>query len=197
MKGMRCGSLALGLALLAAGAQTTWAQNSPKAPPPLPGQKGSGGSAAPSNKNPAAADKGAAPGDKNAAPEPETVAVSIVSKIPQVDRDNLKSYWAGVESQTKGQWLQALPAAAKPPLSASGEVKIVGWIHTDGRVTNMALEHGSGKAALDRAAWAAITGSVPYGAFPYGIAADQVKVRFTFDYNGAGPDGGGLVTLPK
>jgi TonB family protein len=101
-----------------------------------------------------------------------------------VDRENLASYRAAVESRTKEQWLKVLPAQARPPQSTPGEVKIICWVHTDGRVTNMTLEQASGKVALDRAAWAAITGSAPYDAFPYGIAVDQVRMRFTFMYNG-------------
>jgi TonB family protein len=127
-----------------------------------------------------------AKGPANAAPAADladTLAVNFVSRVAPADRENLKGYLAGLQSRTKDRWMAVLPAAAKPPLSTPGEVKIVCWVHTDGRVTNIAIEQASGKAALDRAAWAAITGSSPYGAFPYGIAVDQVKVRFTFDYN--------------
>jgi len=67
------------------------------------------------------------------------------------------------------------------------EVKIIGWIHTDGRVTSLAVERGSGKGSVDRAAMSAISGSAPYDPFPYGIAVDEVKVRFTFGSGGAAP----------
>ncbi len=121
---------------------------------------------------------------KNApAAEAETLTVEIVSQPPREDRENLKGYWTGVESRTKERWMRALPALAKPPLSTPGVVKIDCWIHTDGRVTGMTLEQPSGQVALDRAAWAGITGSAPYDAYPYGIAVEQVKVRFTFSYN--------------
>jgi TonB family protein len=127
---------------------------------------------------------------ENTAPDPDTVHVQLVNRIPQVDRGNLTAYWPVVASRAKDQWMQTLPAVAKPPVSMAGEVKIVAWLHTDGRVTGMALEERSGKPALDRAAWSAITGAAPFDAFPYGISVNQVRVRFTFDYNqGAGiPD---------
>ena len=112
------------------------------------------------------------------APDPETITVQVVNRIPQVDRSNLKSYWTDVEGRTKDRWMQSKAAA-----SASGEVKLVGWMHTDGRVTGLAMEQSSGNAALDRAARAAVTGSVPYDAFPYGISVNQVRVRFTFTSN--------------
>jgi TonB family protein len=123
-------------------------------------------------------------GAARAPSDPETLTVEVVNRIPPVDRDNLKGYWPTVEDRTKAQWMHALPTLAKPPQSVGGEVMITCWIHTDGRVTNLATEQASGKTALDRAARAAITGSAPYDAFPYGIAVDQVRVRFTFVYNG-------------
>jgi TonB family protein len=144
------------------------------------GSSASGGSQAQKSKalpvQPPATDKPAG--------DPETLAVEVVNHIPPVDRDNLKGYWPAVEGRTKAQWMHALPALAKPPQLAGGEVRITCWVHTDGRVTNMTVEQPSGKPALDRAAFAAITGSAPYDSFPYGIAVDQVKVRFTFVYNG-------------
>ncbi len=72
---------------------------------------------------------------------------------------------------------------------AQGEVKIVGWIHTDGSATGLAVEHLRATAAMDGQARAAITGSAPYDPFPYGIAVDEVKVRFTFGSNARAPVG--------
>jgi TonB family protein len=170
------GVLVLGLLLAAGGAQVGAQVVGAKNPPATP-----------------------AKGPATAAPAPvagETLAVDFVSHVPPVDRENLKDYLVGLESRTRDRWLHGLPAAANPPLSTPGEVKIVCWVHTDGRVTNMMLEQPSGKVALDRAAWAAITGSSPYASFPYGIAVDQVKVRFTFAYN-AGADGGQSGPPPK
>jgi TonB family protein len=157
MKKIHCGVLVLGLAVTVVGAQWGGAQNAPAKEAP--------------NASPA--------------PDPATVAVEFVSQLTAVDRGNLKDYRAALEARTKGRW--SLPASAKPPESTPGEVKIVCVVHTDGRVTNMTLEGPSGKVALDRAAWAAITGASPFDAFPYGIGVEQVKVRFTFDYNGGAP----------
>jgi TonB family protein len=117
-------------------------------------------------------------------PAPEALSVEFANRIPPVDQENLQSYRTALESRTKERWLQALPALAKPPQSTPGIVTITCWVHTDGRVTGMAIEKPSGKAALDRAASGAITGSSPYDAFPYGIAVDEVRMRFTFTYNG-------------
>jgi len=129
---------------------------------------------------------------KTPAPEPNTVSIGLAGQVPPEDRKNLKDYWPALESRTKQQWLTVLPAEARPPVSRPGTVVIEGVVHTDGRVTGMALKQPSGRPALDRAAWAAITRSMPYEAFPYGIAVDEAKVRFTFVYNqgSATPVGG-------
>jgi TonB family protein len=150
--------LALAFLAMAMGAPLGRTQN------PAPPAKGAPGAAAPADQ--------------------QTLAVEAVDTLSSVDRSNLKAYWAGVQNRTHSQWIHALPALAKPPQSTPGMVKIDCWVHTDGRVTGMTLEQPSGKAALDRAAWAAITGSAPYGAYPYGISVEQVKVRFTFVYTG-------------
>jgi TonB family protein len=149
----------LWLAIMATAAATGSAQNTQNAPAPPP-------------KSPAAASS------------PETVTADFTNTLLPEDRQNLRPYKAILEKKTTQSWLGILPAQAKPPVSTPGQVRITCWVHTDGRVTGMALEHSSGKVALDRAAWGAVTSSVPYQAFPYGIAVDQVRVRFTFDYNG-------------
>lgn len=134
-------------------------------------------------QNPSSGANGPTPVARSAA-DPETLTVEFLSRLSADDLENLKDYRTAVVSRTKDRWMQALPAQAKAPQSVPGEVKIDCWVHTDGRVTGLLTEESSGKAPLDRAAWAAITGSAPYDAFPYGIAADQAKVRFTFVYNG-------------
>jgi len=121
--------------------------------------------------------------ESHPAPEPETISVQLLNRIPEVDRSNLKQYWPAVEGRAKDQWLQALPRLAKS--LSPGEVRVVCWVHTDGRVTNVALEDRSGNASLDRSALAAVTGSAPFDAFPYGISVSQVRVRFTFNYDEA------------
>ena len=133
----------------------------------------------------------AAAGDKPPAQaqesRPNTLTVDVAGKLFSEDQSNLQSYWPAVEQRTQDTWLAALPAIALPPQSAAGTVTVLCVVHTDGSVSNMALEQKSGKAALDRAALAAITRSAPYDAFPSGISTDRVRVRFRFSYNGGTP----------
>lgn len=180
MKRIQGGVLVLGWALFAGSAyaqglplagQKPQAQSGQKKhdtnPPPLPGQKGQ---------------------DANAPGEAGGLSVEVVNRIPEADRDNLKAYWTDVESKTKERWLHTLAGPSKALAATQGQVKIVGWVHTDGSASGLVVEHPSGNKALDRAALNAITGSAPYDPFPYGIAVDEVKVRFTFDVSG-GPSG--------
>lgn len=173
MKRLRGETLVLALAVLAAGVPAGMAQN------------------------PAPAPAGAPHADE--ASDPAILKVELVSRVPPVDKGNLQPYWADVANQVKERWVQLLPAAARPPASTPGTVKYLGWIHTDGRVTGLTLEQPSGNAALDRAARAAITGSAPLEAFPYGISVQQVKARFIFIYNGGALPGSdrGPIVAPK
>ncbi|HEY1809663.1 MAG TPA: energy transducer TonB, partial [Acidobacteriaceae bacterium] len=113
-----------------------------------------------------------------------SITVDVVGRLFSEDQTNLNDYWPALEKKTKDAWLSLMPAEAQPPQSAPGTVRILCVVHTDGSVTGMAMEQKSGKAPLDRAAWAAIRGSAPYDPFPSGISTDRVKVRFTFLYNG-------------
>jgi TonB family protein len=139
----------------------------------------------------AAQDKGsgAAPVASAAAQAPESVSVQLLIRVWPADRAGLKQYLSVVKKQTMDQWMTMLPAEANPPESTPGVVTIEGWVHTDGRVANMAITQKSGSAALDGAALAAVR-SATYDSFPYGLSVDRVKVSFTFNYNhgvAAGP----------
>lgn len=121
---------------------------------------------------------------QEAVPAQNSITVEVAGHLFSEDQKNLQDYWPTVEKRTKDTWLSVMPTEAQPPKSEPGTVRIECVVHTDGRVTNIVLEQRSGRAALDRAASAAITRSAPFGPFPYGISTDHVKVRFTFLYNG-------------
>lgn len=180
----------LGLALGMMAIPSGGAQEKPAPPPPLAGGRARG--ANPSQQKPV---KPAPPlpGQKGgegkpAQQGPAAVAVEIVNRIPPEDKDNLKGYWAGVETRTGERWQHM--AEAK---TATDAVRITGWIHTDGRITGLAVEHGSGKVSVDRAAVSAVAEAAPFDPFPYGIAVEEVKVRFTLGAGAAAPGtpGGG------
>lgn len=158
-------TLALSMAIILGGAPLAWSQQS------LP-------ASTPSSAKPAPAPEA----------DPNSLTVDVVGHLFSEDQSNLKDYWQALEQRTKETWTGLMPPLALPPQSTPGTVRIVCVVHTDGRISAMTIEERSGKAALDRAALAAIRQSAPYDAFPSGISTDQVKVRFTFSYNGGAVD---------
>lgn len=94
-----------------------------------------------------------------------------------------KEVLPGVVHRTNMELMKIAPAEVRPPLHRQGTVTIAFMLHSDGKVTNMLLLHGSGDVVLDRTAWAAITGSAPYAAFPTDVNAPQAQVQLTFLYN--------------
>ncbi|HZZ40559.1 MAG TPA: energy transducer TonB [Acidobacteriaceae bacterium] len=132
----------------------------------------------------APADKAGAQAAQAPESDPNSITVDVVGRLFSEDQSNLQGYWPALEKRTQDTWQGLMPAQTQPPQSVPGTVRILCVVHTDGSVSNMQLEQRSGKTPLDRAAWAAITRSAPYDAFPSGISTDRVKVRFTFLYNG-------------
>lgn len=155
-------ALVLGTAMALGAVQTGWSQQQ----------------AAPADK------AGAQVAPQAPASEPNSITVDVVGHLFSEDQTNLQGYWSALEKRTQDTWQGLIPGEAQPPQSMPGTVRILCIVHTDGSVSNMQLEQRSGKTPLDRAAWAAITRSAPFDAFPSGISTDKVKVRFTFLYNG-------------
>ena len=84
---------------------------------------------------------------------------------------------------TKRAWYPIIPESARPPLDKQGKVMIRFKIMPDGNVTDMVLEGPSGDVALDRAAWAGITGASPYPPLPKVFKGPYLELRFYFLYN--------------
>ena len=105
------------------------------------------------------------------------MAVEIVKAIPPVDRENLKGYWAGVQGKTGSGGCARRRPKSRGRFGPGEDHRLDSHGWPGDRYGGGAR---SGNAALDRAAMGAITGAAPYESFPYGIAVDQVKVRFTF-----------------
>ena len=70
---------------------------------------------------------------------------------------------------TEHAWWPIIPESARPPLDKQGKVMIRFKIYPDGSVHDMILEGPSGDVALDRAAWAGITGASPFPPIPQGV----------------------------
>ncbi|MFP5227621.1 MAG: cell envelope integrity protein TolA, partial [Acidobacteriota bacterium] len=84
---------------------------------------------------------------------------------------------------TERAWWPIIPESARPPLDKQGKVAIRFKIYPDGSVHDMVLEGPSGDVALDRAAWAGITGASPYPPIPKAFKGPFLELRFYFLYN--------------
>jgi len=84
---------------------------------------------------------------------------------------------------TERAWWPIIPESARPPLDKQGKVMIRFKIYPDGSVHDMILEGPSGDVALDRAAWAGITGASPYPPIPKAFKGPFLELRFYFLYN--------------
>jgi TonB family protein len=107
-------------------------------------------------------------------------AVDILSDTMGVD---FGPYIQRVVWDTERAWWPIIPESARPPLDKQGKVMIRFKIYPDGTVRDMILEGPSGDVALDRAAWAGITGAAPFPPVPRAFKGPFLELRFYFLYN--------------
>jgi len=110
--------------------------------------------------------------------------VGILTPLPPEEMTTFtKDVLPTVISQTKKAWLQVIPPEAEPPQSEKGRVCIEFDLHSDGKIKNMKLVSPSGKIALDRAAWGALTGAQPFPPFPPKLKTETIRLQLCFSYN--------------
>ncbi len=107
-------------------------------------------------------------------------AVDILSDTMGVD---FGPYIQRVIWDTKRAWYPIIPEEARSPINKQGKVLIRFRIMPDGSVETMQLESPSGDVALDRAAWAGITGASPFPPLPKAFKGPFLELRFYFLYN--------------
>lgn len=107
-------------------------------------------------------------------------AVDILSDTMGVD---FGPYIQRVIWATKRAWYPIIPDEARSPINKQGKVLIRFRIMPDGSVEDMTLESPSGDVALDRSAWAGITGASPFPPLPKQFKGPFLELRFYFLYN--------------
>jgi TonB family protein len=100
---------------------------------------------------------------------------------------NFGPYLKDVVATVRKNWYALIPADAK---TKKGKLAIEFAIHQDGSITNLQVASASGDVSLDRAAWGAITASIPFAALPSAFTGPYLALRFRFYYN---PDASDLV----
>lgn len=120
-----------------------------------------------------------------------TAAMGPMEILSDTQGVDFGPYLARILHDVKMNWYNLVPESARPPIMKKGKVAIEFAIMKDGSVRGMQLEPGgsSGDAALDRAAWGGITGSVPFPPLPAEFHGQFLALRFHFFYN---PDRGDL-----
>jgi len=93
---------------------------------------------------------------------------------------NFGPYLKDVLATVRKNWYALIPADSK---TKRGKLAIQFAIHKDGSISNLHLDSASGDVSLDRAAWGAITGSIPFEALPSEFTGPYLLLRFRFYYN--------------
>ena len=111
-------------------------------------------------------------------------AVEILSDLPREEMDAfVGKVLPDLVKRTKQTWYPLIPEEACPPKNEQGKVAIEFVLHPDGKISEMRLSQPSGKVALDRAAWGALTGAQPFKVLPPELAKETIRLRFNFVYN--------------
>jgi len=129
-------------------------------------------------------DMGAGPGGVgegiNLPPSPgsQGSSLQLLSDPQGVD---FRPYLIQILASVKLHWLAVLPESVR--MGRRGQVAIQFSISRDGNVPMLVIAGSSGADALDRAAIAGISASVPFPPLPGAYKGDLIKLQFTFAYN--------------
>jgi TonB family protein len=94
---------------------------------------------------------------------------------------DFRPYLTQVLSAVKRYWMAVWPESAR--LGRSGKVAIQFSIDKNGGVPKLVIATTSGVQSLDRAAVAAISGSIPFAPLPRNFKGDVIKLQLNFAYN--------------
>jgi outer membrane biosynthesis protein TonB len=118
-----------------------------------------------------------APGMGN---RPLQAGAEILSDTQGVD---FSAYMRKLHDDIQRNWEPLIPEEVQPPIMKKGITGIRFTILPDGQIGNMILETPSRDVALDRAAWAAITGEGNFPPLPKAFHGPQLELRVGFFYN--------------
>jgi outer membrane biosynthesis protein TonB len=104
-------------------------------------------------------------------------ALDILSDTQGVD---FSPYLERLLQEVREHWYEAIPESAE---MKKGKLQIEFAITKDGKLADMKLTATSGDDALDRAAWAGITGSNPFQPLQPAFTGPFLALRFRFYYN--------------
>ena len=97
-------------------------------------------------------------------------------------------YLRRLHNDIQRNWNPLIPYEVVAPPKLAGVVTIRFSILPDGRIGTMKLESPSGKVALDKAAWMAITSEGQFPALPAAFHGPLLDLRVRFSYNMSAPE---------
>ncbi|MBV8818464.1 MAG: TonB family protein [Acidobacteriaceae bacterium] len=115
---------------------------------------------------------------RSASPGRMQSSVQLQSDPMGVD---FKPYLIRVLATVKRNWFAVYPESAR--LGLRGSVALRFWVDREGQVPHLELAMPSGATALDRAAVASISASVPLPPLPAEYKGKQIVLQFSFQYN--------------
>ena len=95
---------------------------------------------------------------------------------------DFRPYLIRVLASVKQHWMAVIPESVRYA-GRRGRVSIQFAIARDGNVPKLVIAEGSGADALDRAAVAGISASVPFPPLPNEYKGDRIVLQFNFAYN--------------
>jgi TonB family protein len=105
-------------------------------------------------------------------------AVNLLSDPMNVD---FRPYLARILALVRRNWLTVIPSSAR--LGNRGMVTVQFIVDRTGQVPKLVIETPSGSEALDRAAVAGISASVPFPPLPAEFKGSEIRLQFAFKYN--------------
>jgi TonB family protein len=94
---------------------------------------------------------------------------------------DFKPYLIRILALVRQNWLAVIPESAR--LGNRGVVQLQFIIDRSGQVPKLVIATPSGSEALDRAAVAGISASVPFPPLPNEFKGQQIRLQFAFKYN--------------
>ena len=94
---------------------------------------------------------------------------------------DFRPYLVRILASVKQHWLSVIPESVK--LGRRGKVAIQFSISREGGVPKLVIAEASGAEALDRAAVAGISASVPFPPLPAEFKGDRIVLQMNFAYN--------------
>lgn len=118
------------------------------------------------------------PGSLPTPSSPEGLTPELLSDPLGVD---FKPYLARILAMVRQNWFAVIPESAR--FGNRGVVMLQFIIDRNGQVPKLVIATPSGSEALDRAAVAGISASVPFPPLPQEYKGQQIRLQFAFKYN--------------